>query len=120
MIIRSPWWGLGVGDRAKSLGLYCLVGSGGGSGARLNGDCGRGVPRPWVGLAGSGGGLWGPEDRAFGDRDINKGSDGVVLGGRLFGGGGRWWEAGVGCGRWGVPVWVRVLVTELVEPILVL
>ena len=35
---------------------------------------------------------------------------GVVLGGRLCGGGGRWWEGGLGCGSWGVLVWVRVLV----------
>ena len=36
--------------------------------------------------------------------------DGVVLGGRLCGGGGRWWEGGVGCHRWGVLAWVRVWV----------
>ena len=36
--------------------------------------------------------------------------DGVVLGCRLCGGGGRWWEGGVGCGGWGVLAWVRVWV----------
>ena len=82
----------------------------GGSGAGLNGDCGRGVPRPWVGLASGCGGLWGVDDGALGDGDVNEGLDGVVLGGHLCGGRGRWWEGGVGCGGWGVLVWVRVWV----------
>ena len=56
-IFRSPQWGWGVGHRAQSLGPCCLVGSGGGLGAGHNGDRGRGVPRPWVGLACRGGGL---------------------------------------------------------------
>ena len=86
------------------------MGSGDGSGAGLNGDCGRGVPHPWVGLASGGGGLWGVDDGALGDGDANEVLDGVVLGGRLCGGGGRWWEGGVGSGRWGVLVWVRVWV----------
>ena len=86
------------------------MGSGGGSGAGLNGECGRGVPRPWVGLASGGGGLWVVDDGSLGDGDVNEGLDGVVLGGRLRGGGGRWWEGGVGCARWGVLVWVRVWV----------
>ena len=86
------------------------MGSRGGSGAGPNGDCGRGVPRPWVGLASSGGGLWELDDGALGDRDVDEGLDGVVLGGRLCGGGGIWWEGGVGCGGWGVQVWVRVWV----------
>ena len=86
------------------------MGSGGGSGAGLNGDYGRGVPRPWVGLASGGGGLWGVDDGALGDGDVNEGLDGVVLGGRLCGGGSPWWEGGVGCGRWGVLVCVRVWV----------
>ena len=54
-VFRSPLWGWGVGPHAQPLGLYCLVGRGGGSGAGLNGDCGRGVPRHRVGLAGGGG-----------------------------------------------------------------
>ena len=87
-----------------------MVGRGGGSAAGLDGDGGRGVPRPWVGLAGDGGGLWGMDDRALGDGDVDKGLDGVVLGGRLCGGGGCRWEGGVGCGGWGVLAWVRVWV----------
>ena len=94
----------------ESLGLYSLVGGGGGSLAGLNGDGGRGVPRPWVGLAGGGGGLWGMDDGPLGDGDVHEGLDGVVLGGRLCGGGGRWWEGGVGCGAWGVLAWVKVWV----------
>ena len=85
---RSPSWGWGVGHRAQPLGLHYVVGRGGGSGAGLDGDGGRGVPRPWVGLAGGGGGLWGMDDRALGDGDVSQGLDGVVLGGRLCGGGG--------------------------------
>ena len=82
----------------------------GGSGAGLNGVCGRGVARPWVGLAGGGGGFWGMDDGALGDGDVDKGLDGVVLGGRLCGGGGRWWEEGVCCGGWKVLACVRVWV----------
>ena len=33
-----------------------------------------------------------------------------MLGGRLCGGGGRWGEGGLGCGGWGVLVWVMVWV----------
>ena len=40
-------------------GLHYVVGRGGGLGAGLDGDGGRGVPRPWVGLAGGGGDLRG-------------------------------------------------------------
>ena len=109
-IFRSPWPGWGVGHRAQSLGPYCLVGGGGGSGAGLNGDCGGGVPRPWVGLAGGGGGLWGMDDGALGDGDVDEGLEGVVWGGRLRGCGGRWWEGSVRCGGWGVLAWVRVWV----------
>ena len=50
------------------------------------------------------------DDGALGDGDVDEGLDGVVLAGRLCGGGGRWWEGGVGCGGWGVLVWVRVWV----------
>ena len=109
-VFRSPLWGWGVGHHAQPLGLYCLVGRGGGSGAGLNGDCGGGVPRPWVGLAGGGGRLRGVDDGALGDGDINEGLDGVLLGGRLCGGGGCLWEGGVGCGGWGVLALVRVWV----------
>ena len=35
---------------------------------------------------------------------------GVVLGGRLCGGGGRWWEGSAGCGGWRVLAWVSVWV----------
>ena len=73
----------------QPLGPYGLVGSGGGLGAGLNGDRGRGVARPRVGLAGGGGGLWGVDDGALGDGDVDEGLNGVVLGGRLCGGGGR-------------------------------
>ena len=86
------------------------MGRGGGWAAGLNGDCGRGVPRPWVGLASGDGGLWGGGDGALGHGDVNEGSDGVVLSGRLCGGGGRRWEGGVGCCVGGVLVLVRVRV----------
>ena len=84
-----------------------MVGRGGRSGAGLDSDGGGGVPRPWVGLAGDGGGLWGMDDGALGDGDVDEGLDGVVLGGGLCGGGGCRWEGGVGCGGWGVLAWVR-------------
>ena len=110
MDIRVPL--VGVGGRASCAvpGAVLFGGSGGGSGAGLNGDCGRGVPRPWVGLAAGGGGLWGVDDGALGDRNVDEGLDGVLLRGRLCGGGSRWWEGGLGCGGWGVLVWVRVWV----------
>ena len=107
-VFRSPLWGWGVGQRAQPLGLHYVVGRGGGSGAGLDGDGGRGVPRSWVGLAGGGGGLWGMDDGALGDGDVDEGLDGVVLGGRLCGRGGCRWEGGEGCGGWGVLAWVRV------------
>ena len=66
-VFRSPLWGWGVGHRAQPLGLHYVVGRGGGLGAGLDGDGGRGVPHPWVGLAGGGGGLWGMDDGALGD-----------------------------------------------------
>ena len=72
-------------------------------------------PRPHSttrpGKAGNkGGGLRGVDDGALGDGDVDEGLDGVVLGGRLCGGGGCWWEGGVGCGGWGVLALVRVWV----------
>ena len=73
------------------------MGGGNGSGAGLDGDCGRGVPRPWVGWAGGGGGLLGLDDGELRNGDVDEGLDGVVLGCRLCGGGGRWWEGGLGC-----------------------
>ena len=112
-VSRSPLWGWGVGHRPQPLGLYYVAGRGGGSGARLDVDVGRGVPRPWVGLAGGGGGLWGMDDGALGDGDVDEGLDGVVLGGRLCGRGGCWWEVrpgGVGCVGWGVLAWVGLWV----------
>ena len=42
--------------------------------------------------------------------DVDEGLDGVVLGGHLCGGGGCWWEEGVGCGSRGVLAWVGVWV----------
>ena len=100
-VFRSPLWGWGVGHRGQSPGLHYVVGRGGGLGAGLDDDGGRGVPCPWVGLAGGGGGLWGMDDGALGDGDADEGLDGVVLGGRLCGGGGCRWEGGVGCGGGG-------------------
>ena len=55
------------------------------------------------------------DDGALGDGDVDEGLDGVVLGGRLCGGAGRWEEGGLGCGRSGVLVWVRVSV-RVVSP----
>ena len=107
-VFRSPLWGWGVWHRGQSQGLHYVVGRGGGLGAGLDGDGGRGVPRPWVGLAGGGGGLWGMDDGALGDGDADEGLDGVVLGGRLCGGGGCLREGGAGCGGWGVLAWARV------------
>ena len=49
------------------------------------------------------------DDGALGDRDDDEGLDGDVSDGRLCGGGGRWWEGGVGCGGWMVLAWARVL-----------
>ena len=48
------------------------------------------------------------DDGALGDEDVDEGLDSAVLGGRLCGGGGCWWEGGMGCGGWGVLAWVRV------------
>ena len=109
-VFRSPLWGWGVGHRGQPPGLHYVVGRGCGSGAGLDGDGGRGVPRPWVGLAGGSGGLLGMDDGALGDGDVDEGLDGVVLGCRLCGGGGCRSEGGVGCGGWGVLAWVRVRV----------
>ena len=50
------------------------------------------------------------DDAALGDRDVDDGLDGVVLGGRLCGGGGCRCEGGVGCGGLAVLAWVRVWV----------
>ena len=93
-------WHLGVRRRLQPLGPYGLVGSGGGSGAGLNGHRGRGVPPPWVGLSGNVGGVWGVDVRALGDGDAKECLDGVVLGGCLCGGGsrgGEWGSGFVGC-----------------------
>ena len=113
LILRSARWGLGVGHRLQPLRPYGLVGSGGGLGDGLNGDRGRGVPRPRVGLAGNGGGFWGVDDGVLGDRDVDEGLNRVVSGGRRRAGGARWGEGGLECGGWGVLacVGVRVWVT---------
>ena len=109
-VFRSLLWGWGVGHLGQSRGLHYVVGRGGGLGARLDGDGGRGVPLLWVGLAGGGGGLRGMDDGVLGDGDADEVLDGVVFSGRLCGGGGCRWEGGVGCGGRGVLAWVRVRV----------
>ena len=119
-VFRSPLWGWGVGHRGQPLGLHYVVGRGGGLGAGLDGDGGRGVPHPWVGLPGGGGGLRGMDDGALGDGDADEGLDRVVLGGRLCGHGrcrweggrGLWWLGGPGLGEgpgWGGFGWVCVV-----------
>ena len=45
-VFHSSLWGWGVGHHAQPVGLHYPVGRGGGSGAGLDGDGGRGVPRP--------------------------------------------------------------------------
>ena len=108
-VFRSPLWGWGVGHRGQPLGLHYVVCRGGGLGAGLDGDGGRGVPHPRVGLAGSGGGLRGTDDGALGDGDAGEGLDWVVLGGRLR----LWWvPVGGGRGLWwvGGPAWLGVRV----------
>ena len=50
------------------------------------------------------------DDGALRDGDVDEGLDGVVLVGRLCGGGGCRWEGGLGCGGWGVLAWVTVWV----------
>ena len=100
---------MGVGHRLQPLGPHGLVDSGGGSGAGLDGDWGRVVPRPQVGLAGGGGGLWGVDGGALGDGVLDKGLDGAVLCGHLCGDGSRWGQGGSGCSG------CRVLVSVLVR-----
>ena len=108
-VFRSPLWGWGVGHCGQSLKVHYVVGRGGGLGAGLDCNGGPGVTSPWVSLAGGGGGLRGMDDGALGDGDADEGLHGVVLGGRLCGGGGCRWEGGGGCGWWGVLAWVRVV-----------
>ena len=104
-------WGFGIGHRLQPLGPYGLVGIGGGSGAGLNGDRGRGVSRPRDGLAGGGGDLWEVDDGALGDEDVDEGLGGVVFGGRFWGGGSRLGGGGsLGNAEWGVLAWVWVSV----------
>ena len=99
-VFRSPLWGWGVGHRGQSPGLHYVVGRGGGLGAGLDGDGGRGVPRPWVGLAGGGDGLWGMDDGALGDGDADEGLDGVAASAVVVGAGGRGAWVAVGGGSW--------------------
>ena len=47
------------------------------------------------------------DDGALGDGDFDEGLEGVVLGGRLRGGGGCRREGGAGRGGWGVLAWAR-------------
>ena len=53
------------------------------------------------------------DDGALGDGDVDEGLNGVVLGGRLCGGGGCRWEGGVGCSWWGVLASVTVWVSAV-------
>ena len=102
-VFRSPLWGWGVGHRGQPLGLHYVMGRRGGLGAGLDGDGGRGVPRPWVGLASGGGGLRGMDDGALGDGDADEGMDGVVLvaaSAVVVGAGGRGAWVVVGRGSW--------------------
>ena len=71
---------LRVGHHLQPLGLQGLMNNGGGSGAGFDGDFGRGVPHPRVGLDGG----------ALGDGDIDEGLDRVVLRGCLHGSGSCW------------------------------
>ena len=91
--------GVRVGHRLQPLGLQSLVDSGGGFGAGLGGDCGRGIPRLWVGLAGGGGVFWAVDDGALGDGDVDEVLDRVVFCGRLRGCGSRLGAGGLGM-RW--------------------
>ena len=103
-------WGLGAGHRLKPFGLRRLVDSGGGFRAWLDGDRGRGVPRPlgrsgrrwwwFVGGGWSGAWRWG----------CGRGIEGVVLLGRLRGDGSPWGQGDSGCCGCGVLVWVWVMV----------
>ena len=100
---RSPLWGWGVGYCAQPLRLHYVVGRGGGSGAGLDGDGGRGVPRPRVGLAGGAGGLWGMDDGALGDRMRTRvwtGSCWVAASAVVVAAGGRGAWVVVGGGWW--------------------
>ena len=97
-------WGVGVGHPLQPLWLKGLVDSGGGSGGVLDGNRGRGVPCPRVGLAGGGGGLWGLDGGALGDGDVDEGYDRVALCGCRRGGGLCWGQGGSGCGGRGALV----------------
>ena len=61
-------WGVGARHQLQPFGLQGLVYSGDGFCAGLDGDRGRGLPPPSVRLADSGGGLWGMDGGALGDR----------------------------------------------------
>ena len=102
-VFWSPLWGWGVGHRGQPLGLHYVVGRGGGLGAGLDGDGGRGVPRPWVCLAGGGGGLRGMDDGALGDGNADKGLTGSCWGAAsavVSGAGGRGAWVVLGRGSW--------------------
>ena len=114
-VFRSPLSGWGAGHCGQSPGLHYVVGMGEGLGAGLDGDGGRGVPRPWVGLAGGGGGFggWmtgrlvtGMRTRAWTGSCLVAVSAVVVgaggRGARVAVGGGSWLEQGPGRG------WCRV------------
>ena len=103
-------WGLGFVHRLQPFGLHGLVESWAGFGAGLDGDRGRGIPRPRVGLASSAGGFSGVDGGALGDGDVDEGLDGVVLCGRLRGGGSRCGAGGSVCVGCGVLAWVLVRV----------
>ena len=96
--MRSPWgctvwWAAGAG---RGLGLTVILVEG----SHVPGS----VPPAAVVVCGG---------RMTGRLEIGmltRNFDGVMLGGRLCGGGSRWWEGGMGCCRSGVLVWVRVWV----------
>ena len=97
-------WDMAVGHRLQPYGLHGLVDSGGGFGAGLGKERGGGVPRPRVGLACGGVGLWGIDGWVFGDWDVAPGLDGVVLCGCLRGGSPCLGQGGAGCCGGGVVV----------------
>ena len=77
----------GLGHHLQFSGLQRVSDSWAGSGVGFDEDQGRGAPCPWVGLAGAGGGLSGPDRGALGDGDVDECLDGIVLRGFLRGGG---------------------------------
>ena len=107
--------GVEVGHHLQPLGLHGLMDSGGGIGAGLDGDRCRGVPRPWVGLDGCGGGLWGVDGGALGEGDVDEVLARIMLCGCLRGGGSCWGQGGSGRNGRGVHVAGAFLVLLLLR-----